>query len=51
MAEGVTSRDVAARLGITYATVRSHIRSLGAKLGVHSKGEAVTKARALEIIA
>ena len=51
MAEGVTSRDVAARLGISYATVRSHIRSIGAKLGVHSKGEAVIQARALEIIA
>jgi LuxR family maltose regulon positive regulatory protein len=51
MAEGAASRDIAARLGISYATVRSHIRSLGAKLGVHSKGEAVIKARALEIIA
>lgn len=51
MAEGTTSRDIAARLGISYATVRSHIRSMGGKLGVHSKGEAVMKARALEIIA
>jgi DNA-binding NarL/FixJ family response regulator len=51
MAEGASSRDIAARLGISYATVRSHIRSMGAKLGVHSKAEAVIKARALEIIA
>jgi ATP/maltotriose-dependent transcriptional regulator MalT len=51
IAECTSSRDIAARLGISYATVRSHIRSMGAKLGVHSKEEAVTKARALEIIA
>jgi DNA-binding NarL/FixJ family response regulator len=51
MAEGTASRDIATRLGITYATVRSHIRSVGSKLGVHSKGEAVVKARELAIIA
>jgi DNA-binding NarL/FixJ family response regulator len=51
MAEGAASRDIATRLGITYATVRSHIRSVGAKLDVHSKGEAVVRARELAIIA
>ena len=51
MAEGASSRDIAARLGISYATVRSHIRSMGAKLGVHSKVEAVIKGRQLAIIA
>ena len=50
IAEGAASREIAARLGITYATVRSHIRSVGAKLGVHSKGEAVLKAKRLAII-
>lgn len=50
IAEGAASRDIAARLGISYATVRSHIRSVGAKLGVHSKGEAVVKAKRLAII-
>jgi DNA-binding CsgD family transcriptional regulator len=50
IAEGAGSRDIAARLGISYATVRSHIRSVGAKLGAHSKGEAVIKARQLAII-
>jgi DNA-binding CsgD family transcriptional regulator len=50
IAEGAASRDIAARLGISYATVRSHIRSLGGKLGVHSKGEAVVKAKRLAII-
>lgn len=50
MADGLSSRMVAARLGISYTTVRTHIRSLGNKLGVHSKLEAIVKARELGLI-
>jgi RNA polymerase sigma factor (sigma-70 family) len=50
MAEGMASRDIADKLGISYTTVRTHIRSLGSKLGVHSKLEAVVKARELALI-
>ncbi len=50
MAEGLPSREIASRLGISYATVRTHIRSLGAKLGVHSKVQAIVKARELALI-
>jgi two-component system response regulator DevR len=50
VAEGFSSRDIATRLGISYATVRTHIRSLGAKLGVHSKMQAIVKARELALI-
>jgi len=50
MAEGIPSRDIAARLGISYTTVRTHIRSLGSKLGVHSKLEAIVKARELALV-
>jgi len=50
MAEGVSSRTIGARLGISYTTVRTHIRSLGSKLGVHSKLEAIVKARELALI-
>jgi LuxR family maltose regulon positive regulatory protein len=50
MAQGMPSRHIAARLGISYATVRSHIRSVGGKLGAHSKDEAVLKARQLALI-
>jgi RNA polymerase sigma factor (sigma-70 family) len=50
VAEGLSSRNVAAELGISYTTVRTHIRSLGSKLGVHSKLEAVVKARELGLI-
>jgi len=49
MAEGISSREIAARLGISYTTVRTHIRSLGSKLGVHSKLEAIVKARELAL--
>jgi DNA-binding NarL/FixJ family response regulator len=50
MAEGVSSREIASKLGISYTTVRTHIRSLGAKLGVHSKLQAIVKARELALV-
>jgi len=50
MAEGTSSREIADKLGITYTTVRTHIRSLGSKLGVHSKLEAIVKARELALV-
>lgn len=50
MADGTSSRDIAKELGISYTTVRTHIRSLGSKLGVHSKLEAIVKARELALV-
>ena len=50
MAEGTSSREIASQLGISYTTVRTHIRSLGSKLGVHSKLEAIVKARELALV-
>ena len=50
MAEGTSSRDIAKKMGISYTTVRTHIRSLGSKLGVHSKLEAIVKARELALV-
>jgi two-component system, NarL family, response regulator DevR len=50
MAEGLPSRSIASELGISYTTVRTHIRSLGQKLAVHSKLEAIVKARELGLI-
>jgi DNA-binding NarL/FixJ family response regulator len=50
IAEGLPSRAIAAELGISYTTVRTHIRSLGTKLAVHSKLEAIVKARELGLI-
>lgn len=50
VATGVPSREIAKQLGISYTTVRTHIRSLGRKLGVHSKIEAIAKARELRLV-
>ena len=50
MADGLSSRAVAAKMGISYTTVRTHIRSLGSKLGVHSKLEAIVTARELGLL-
>jgi two-component system nitrate/nitrite response regulator NarL len=44
MAEGMDNRDVARHLGVSYTTVRSHVRHLLDKLGARSKLEAVVKA-------
>lgn len=45
LAQGRSSREIASRLGVTYATVRAHIYHLGKKLGARSKLELVAKAR------
>jgi DNA-binding NarL/FixJ family response regulator len=45
LAEGVTARRIAARLGLAETTVRNHIRAVLSELGVHSQLEAVAKAR------
>ena len=50
LAEGQPSRSIAAEMGISYTTVRTHIRSLGSKLAVHSKLEAIVKARELALV-
>jgi two-component system response regulator DevR len=42
--EGADNVTVANRLGISYATVRTHVRSILAKLDAHTRLEAVAKA-------
>jgi two-component system nitrate/nitrite response regulator NarL len=44
MAEGMDNRDIARQLGVSYTTVRSHVRHLLSKLSARSKLEAVVKA-------
>ena len=41
VSKGVTSRCIAAQLGISVATVRNHMKNTYAKLDVHSKAEAI----------
>lgn len=50
MAEGAPSRAIAATLGISYSTVRSHMRHLSSKLGARSKIETIVKARKLGLV-
>jgi len=50
MAEGVATREIAQRLGISYSTVRTHIRSISTKLGARSMVHAVVTARELELV-
>lgn len=45
MAKGCSYVEVADCLGVSVDTVRTHVRGLYAKLGVHSKNEAVFEAR------
>jgi len=45
MAEGRTDREVAAALGLAVSTIRNHSQRLLEKLGVHSRAEAVRRAR------
>ncbi|HEY3086347.1 MAG TPA: response regulator transcription factor, partial [Candidatus Dormibacteraeota bacterium] len=50
MADGVKTREIARRLGISYSTVRTHVRSISAKLGSHSAVKTVITARELELV-
>jgi DNA-binding NarL/FixJ family response regulator len=43
MAEGFGNKEIATRLGISDHTVKFHISSILAKLGVASRTEAVTQ--------
>ncbi|HLI58100.1 MAG TPA: LuxR C-terminal-related transcriptional regulator [Solirubrobacteraceae bacterium] len=45
LADGVRARGIAARLGLSEATVRNHIRSLLRRLDCHSQLQAVARAR------
>jgi DNA-binding NarL/FixJ family response regulator len=50
MAEGTSNRDIAGTLGISYTTVRSHIRNLAGKLAAHSKLEVLAKAQQYDLV-
>jgi DNA-binding NarL/FixJ family response regulator len=50
LGHGVSSREIASRLAISYLTVRSHVRNLARKLAAHSKLEMVAKAHQLGLL-
>jgi LuxR family maltose regulon positive regulatory protein len=47
IAEGLTNQEVASRLFLSLNTVKAHTRNIYGKLGVHSRTQAVARARAL----
>jgi len=50
LAAGLDNRHIAARMGIGYVTVRSHLRNLSSKLDAHSKVEILARAAELGLI-
>ncbi len=47
----LTAPEIATELSVSTATVKTHLRNLYAKLGAHSRAEAVASARALGLLA
>lgn len=45
MREGLTKKEIAERLFLSYYTIDTHVKNIYAKLHVHSRTEAVRKAR------
>ena len=43
LSRGFVSKEIAAKLGVSYETVRDHLRHIYEKLHVHSRGEAVAR--------
>jgi LuxR family maltose regulon positive regulatory protein len=50
IAEGLTNREIADRLFLALNTVKGHSRNIYGKLGVHSRTQAIAKARGLGIL-
>jgi DNA-binding NarL/FixJ family response regulator len=43
LSKGFVNKEIAAKLGVSYETVRDHLRHIYEKLRVHSRGEAVAR--------
>lgn len=50
IAEGLSNREIADRLGIAETTVKTHVSRIISKLGVKRRGQAVVRARELQLI-
>jgi DNA-binding CsgD family transcriptional regulator len=50
LAEGLANKSIAARLGISDHTVKTHVAAVFAKLGVSTRAEAVTIAARLGLL-
>ncbi len=47
---GLSAREIASELEISHDTIKTHTKSIYRKLGVSSRREAITRARALELL-
>jgi LuxR family maltose regulon positive regulatory protein len=50
MAAGLSGPEIAEELVVAYSTVRSHVKSIYGKLNVHSRHEAMERAKALKLV-
>jgi LuxR family maltose regulon positive regulatory protein len=50
IAEGLTNKEIAARLYLSPGTVKVHAHNIYGKLGVSGRTQAVAKARSLDIL-
>ena len=50
IAAGLSNREIAERLFLALSTVKVHTRNIYGKLGVHSRTQAVTRARELGLL-
>jgi LuxR family maltose regulon positive regulatory protein len=48
--DGFTNREIASKLFLSLNTVKAHTRNIYSKLGVHSRTQAVSRARVLGIL-
>lgn len=46
----MSQKDIARRLGVSHNTVKTHLKSLYLKLGVHCRGEAIQRGRELGLL-
>jgi ATP/maltotriose-dependent transcriptional regulator MalT len=50
LASRLSQREIAGELFVSFSTVKSHVRSIFRKLGVDTRGDAVTRARELGLL-